>query len=259
MSPNATLIFVPGAWHSPSTWNKIISLLEIEQYKCIPIALPSATPNPSVTFLDDITAVRNAILGETLQGRNVVVVVHSYGGAVGSSAIKGLARPKQDISTSSPQSATGHVLGLVMLASGGPPTGVGFIEALGGQPPPSWKAETDSGFAVLAVEPRELFYHDLPAEEGNYWVGKLESQSLKALMEGGGHSYAGWLDVPVWYLATTTDRAFPIEAQRMFAPVAREMGADVTLREIESGHSVMLSRPKETAEFIVEAVRAFGR
>ncbi|MCJ1395344.1 hypothetical protein MMC18_009410 [Xylographa bjoerkii] len=227
--------------------------METQQYKCVRVALPSATPNPSATFSDDIQAVRKAIISETTQGRDVVVVVHSYGGAVGSSAIKGLARHTQAVSSPA-KDPSGHVLGIAMLASGFIPTGVSFTDNLGGKPPPSWKVDPQSGFAVITVDPRLLFYHDLPVEEGDYWVGKLEKESLKAMMEGGEHAYAGWMDVPVWYLATTEDKALPVQAQRAFVQSAKEAGADVTLREVESSHSPMLSRPKETVDFILEAV-----
>jgi hypothetical protein len=144
-----------------------------------------------------------------------------------------------------------------MVASGSTPTGVSFLDGLGGKPPPSWKADTETGFATIVVEARELFYHDLPEEEGNYWVSKIQKQSLEALARGGEHAYAGWMDVPVWYLATTEDKAFPVEAQRYFVQVAKVSGADVTLREIESSHSAMLSKPRETADFILEAVASF--
>ena len=97
-----------------------------------------------------------------------------------------------------------------MLASDFVQTGVSFIDGLDGTPPPSWKADTQNGFAVIVAKPRSLFYHDSPIEEGEYWVGRLEKRSLKALMEGGEHAYAGWVDVPVWYLATTEDKALPI-------------------------------------------------
>lgn len=256
MSRKPTLVLVPGAWHNTSTWDKIASLMETQQYKCVRVALPSTTSNPSATFPEDIEAARNSIVAETTQGRDVVVVVHSYGGAVGSSAIKGLVRRKQDVSLSA-KGLSGHVLGIVMLASGFIPTGVSFIDYLGGKPLPSWKADPQSDFAIIIVEPRQLFYHDLPVEEGNYWARKLEKQSLKAMMEGGEDTYAGWMDVPVWYLATTEDKAFPVQAQRAFVQSAKDAGADVTLREIRSSHSPMLSRPKETVDFILEAVTSF--
>jgi pimeloyl-ACP methyl ester carboxylesterase len=78
-------------------------------------------------------------------------------------------------------------------------------------------------------------------------------------MEGGEHSYSDWMDVPVWYLATTEDKALPVQAQRMFVQSAKDAGADVTLREVASSHSPMLSKPKETVDFILEAVAYFTR
>jgi predicted peptidase len=74
------------------------------------------------------------------------------------------------------------------------------------------------------------------------------------MMEGGEHSYAGWMDVPVWVLATTEDKALPVQVQRMYVQAAKDAGADITMREVESSYSPMLSRPKETVDFILEAV-----
>lgn len=132
MSHKPTLVFVPGAWHKASIWSKVASILQTQQYKCVCVDLPSTASNPSATFLDDVTAVRNSIIAETTQGRDVVVVVHSYGGQVGNSAIKGLAKPRE-AGTSSVTGQTGHVIGLTMIASGFTPTGVAFLEGFGGR------------------------------------------------------------------------------------------------------------------------------
>jgi pimeloyl-ACP methyl ester carboxylesterase len=255
MASKPALVFVPGAWHSPETWDKVSALLEAQEYKCVRPALPSTAGNASATFKDDSQAVRNPILEETLKGRDVIVVVHSYGGLVGSSAIKDLTLPKEGFTPSTDQ---GHVVGLIMMATGFAKTGFSFIDGLGGKPPPSWKIDP-SGFAEITVDTRELFYHDLPVEEGNYWVSKLKKQSLKPLMEGGEDVYACWTEVPVWYLATTEDKALPIEAQRYFVQGAKDGGADVTIREVASSHSCMLSKPKETADLIVDAVAYFTK
>ena len=39
--------------------------------------------------------------------------------------------------------------------------------------------------------------------------------------------------------------------------VAKDAGGDMTMREIESSHSPKLSKLKETADFVTEAVAAF--
>ncbi|PQE15338.1 alpha beta-Hydrolase protein [Rutstroemia sp. NJR-2017a BBW] len=226
MSTKPTLIFVAGAWYSTETWSKVIKLLEAEGFKCIPVGLPTTTGDASVSFGDDFKVVREAIIGETSQKRNVVLVVHSYGGAVGQSAIRDLTRPTDKQS--------GYVIGLVMTGSGFGQTGKTFMDNL-----------------------EELFYHDLPEEEGEYWVNKLLPQSSKALTEGAEYAYAGWLDVPVWYLMTMEDKALPIEVQRTMGQAVRDAGAKITMREVESSHSPMLSKPKETVETILEAVASF--
>jgi len=63
--------------------------------------------------------------------------------------------------------------------------------------------------------------------------------------------------VPSWYLTTLDDRSHPIEIQRMAVQIAKDAGADVTVRDIDSSHSPMLSKPKETVEILLEAVAAF--
>ncbi|PNY29236.1 Uncharacterized protein TCAP_00849 [Tolypocladium capitatum] len=259
MSRKPTLVFVPGAWHSPEVWSRVSSEIEARkhEYKCVRVALPSTLSHPAATFADDVEAVRDAIVAETTQGRDVVIVVHSYGGHVGNSAIKGLTRNTHDAAPSA-KGSSGHVVGMAMVATGFTVTGVSFIDGLGGKPPPTWAADEEAGCAAIVVDARDMFYHDLPAQEGTQWVGNLRKQALKPLMEGGEHAYSGWKDVPVWFLATAEDRALPVQAQRAFVQGAKDAGAHVVLREIASSHSPMLSRPKETAEFILQAAASFA-
>ncbi len=252
-----TVVLVAGAWYPGDSYQKVAALLEPRQYECVCVGLPSALSNPAATFLDDITAVRTAITAATTRGRDVVVVAHSYGGLPGHSASKGLTPPSPDDADASSSSSDGHVIGFVLLASGFTVTGLSFLDGAGGQPPPTWRKDIESGFAVITGSPRDMFFHDLPADEADFWVGRLGKQSLKALAEGGEHAYAAWMHVPTWYLATVQDHGLPIEAQRMFVQMARDAGADVTIKEVESSHSPMLSMPAETADFIAEAAEYF--
>ena len=256
MSQKPTIVFVAGASHLAETWNKLTSILEAQDYKCVCVTLPSTLGSRDTTFAEDIQSVRDAIEPETAQGRDVVLVVHSYGGAVSESALKGLTKPKTN-DPSSDNNSSGHVVGLIMMASGFVVTGSCFLDGFDGKPPPIWNVNTETGFLELTVEPRELFYHDLPEEEGKYWVEKLQKQALQPLAKGGEHYYAGWMDLPVWYLSTKEDKALPVQAQGMFVQSAKDAGADITVREIDTSHSPMLSKPKETADFVIEAVAAF--
>ncbi|KAM0250016.1 hypothetical protein ACHAQJ_008785 [Trichoderma viride] len=251
MSSKPTLVFVPGAWHAADTWRKVTAELEPQGYKSICVTHPTTLSDPTKGIFDDIEETRKAILDEISQGRDVVVVVHSYGGMVGPSAIKGLTKATSE--------RPGRVLGIAMMATGYCMTGVGFLEGIGGAPPPFWIADTEKGYATLIVDTRELFYHDLPEEEGNYWVSRLLKQSLKPLTDSGEHVYSGWKDVPTRYLVTTDDKTFPLEVQLAIGQGAKEQGADVVIERIDSSHSPMLSKPKETADFIARAAQAFAK
>lgn len=173
---------------------------------------------------------------------------------MGASAIKGLAKPKEI----SPEDKSGHIIGFAMIATGFAATGMSFLAPFGGVAPPFFTLDP-SGFAVLAVDPRDFFYHDLPDEEARYRVGKLEKQASLALLEGGEHVYSGWKDVPCWFLATIEDKGLPIETQRMIIEVAKKDGADVTVREVQSSHSPFFSKPEETVQFLVDAATAFTK
>ena len=257
MSASPTLVFVHGGWHSAHAWDKVTTILKKKDLKCVCVNLPSAAGVPTATILDDIETVRDAISAETTQGRDVVVVTHSFGSIVGSSAVKGFAAPKQGETQSDESGATGHVIGLAMIATGFVATGASFLDTLGGIPPPIWKEEPGSPYLVWTVDVRLLLYQDLPEEEGHYWVTQLGKQTAKAFNEGGQYTYAGWKDVPVWALGTVLDQGLPIAAQRQFVQDANDAGANVVMREIEASHSPMLSKPDDTAAILVEAVAAF--
>lgn len=85
----------------------------------------------------------------------------------------------------------------------------------------------------------------------------MTKQSSRAFTEGRDIVYAGWKDVPVWHVITVEDKALPVEMQRMLVGMAA--GADVTMREISSSHSLMLSRPEEVVSFVLEATSAFTK
>lgn len=258
MSSLPTLVFIPGSWHKPTCYDKVIKLLqEQRKLKCVSVTLPSTAGNPAATFKDDLDAAREAISSETTHGRSVVVVAHSYGGLVGNSAIKGFTKP-QDATTSQTQTpTTGYVIGLILIAAGFNLTGLSFMDPFFGHPPPYWRVNNATGYAELVSSPQELFYHDLPAEEAGFWVSQLTTQSLKALFEGGEYTYSGWKDVPVWYIGTIEDRGLPVLAQRVQMGMVREMGGSVVHRELQTSHSPFLSQPEATVRIMLEAVEAF--
>ncbi|KAJ5881606.1 alpha/beta-hydrolase [Penicillium soppii] len=251
------LVCIPGSWHKPTCYDKVTKLLEEQHgFKSVRVTLPSTSGNPAATFKDDLDAAREIISKEINNGHDVVVVAHSYGGVVGNSAIKGFTL--KDVKSQTQLSTTGHVIGIILIASGFTLTGLSFMDPLFGHPPPAWRVNNETGYAELVTPPRELFYHDVLAEEAEYWVSQLTTQSLKALFEGGEYTYAGWQDVPVWYVGTVEDRGLPVLVQRIQVGMARELGGIVEHRELQTSHSPFLSQPQATVNIMAEAVKAFS-
>ena len=246
MAAKPSYISVPGSWHSAETWSKVTTLLEEQGLHTCSVTLPTTSGDVTAEFGDDVKAVQTAIHDQTKQNRDVVLVLHSYGGVVGQSAVKGATERTDE---------AGRVIGIVNVATGFTIAGMAFLDGTGGQPPPIWRLDP-SGFAELQVPARGLFYHDLPEAEGEEWVRKLTKQSSKAFTEGRDITYAGWKDVPVWHVLTADDKALPLEMQRVFIDMVKD-DITPTVREVASSHSPMLSRPKELADIIVEAASAF--
>lgn len=87
-----TVVFVPGAMHTPAHIEPIISELSRQSYSGLAISRPTIGPSAyNSTLSDDVTAVRAALerLVE-VEHRNVILVLHSAGSVSGCQTIHGL-------------------------------------------------------------------------------------------------------------------------------------------------------------------------
>ncbi len=188
------------------------------------------------------------------------------GGVAGTSAIKGFTEKdpsRLEIGRS------GHVVGLVQVTAWVPVANEVSLADVGQEfarrhPKPTKPRDirlvvedSDEGWAELKGNPAEAFYNDLSDEEGKLWVSKLIKFS-SAMRLARDSVYAGWIDVPMWYLLCTEDKTIVLELQQDLVDRCREAGANVTTRECESGHSPMLSRPGDVVAFVEDAVKAFS-
>lgn len=89
------IVLAPGAWHPVSCFNNLTALLTAAGYETQTIVFPAVyrareIKEPSLEH--DITAVRAVVESLILAGREVVLVMHSWGGFPASSALEGLAQ-----------------------------------------------------------------------------------------------------------------------------------------------------------------------
>jgi hypothetical protein len=128
-----TLIFVPGAWHTPEVFKTIINKLSAHGYRCIPVPLSAAGYEPAVSDLQpDINTVHRIVHSEVDQGHDVVVVAHSWGGIVAGGALDGLGKTEREN-----DGLRGGVVKLAYICAFIPPEGVSLAMALG-EKDPEW-------------------------------------------------------------------------------------------------------------------------
>jgi hypothetical protein len=112
-----TIVLAPGAWHSPSHYETLLSLLQNAGYPKTSSHLPSvnsADPKTATTEQDALF-VREKILFHLLdEGKDVLLVLHSYGGLPGAAAAKGLSKTAR----SSGEKRWGYRVGIDVCACG---------------------------------------------------------------------------------------------------------------------------------------------
>jgi pimeloyl-ACP methyl ester carboxylesterase len=132
-----TFIFSLGAWVIPAVYDATRSRLEDLGYPSECPAHPSigAEP-PSTTLSDDVTSFRNALIKLADEGRDLIVVGHSYGGIVTSCAVEGLnKRDRAKVGKS------GGVIKVVYLAAFALDKGQSLLRMVGGHYLPWMKVE----------------------------------------------------------------------------------------------------------------------
>lgn len=123
-------VLAPGAWHGPECFDLVREKLKAKGYETRAVTYPSVGAEPPNKGLaDDAAALRAEIQTLADQGRQVIVVVHSYGGLVGAEATQGLGFKQRKA-----EGKAGGVALLVYLSAFVTPKGASILGMLGGNP-----------------------------------------------------------------------------------------------------------------------------
>jgi len=223
--PRPVIVLVHGAFADASGWSRVIPILQRDGYFVTAVQIP-------LTSLSDDVATAKRVVDS--QKGPVVLVGHSYGGAVITGAAAG----------------SSNVKALVYLAAFGPEAG----EPLGepgkkfAQPPLNSALIPDSaGFLYIdRAKFHDAFCKDLPDAEAR--VMAATQKPLSSSVFEASVSAAAWKTVPTWFVVSSQDRAINPELERFYA---KRMGAKTS--ELPSSHVAFLSHPKEIGKVIEDA------
>src|SRR6059058_3924217 len=228
-----TIVLVHGAFAESASWSSVIdSLVNSGQ-------LAIAAANPLRGLATDAAAVGDLV--RTIDGP-VVLVAHSYGGAV----------------ISNVPADAGEITGLVYVNGFAPDPGETCF-SLAGRFPGSMLGEDtsrpvargDGTTDLYIVQDRfhEIFCADLPAPQAARMAVTQRPATQEALTEPSGEQPL-WRELPSWFLIGEGDRIIPAELQRFMADRA---GAVRALEIPGASHAAAVSHPQATTELILEA------
>ncbi|GAA3047696.1 alpha/beta fold hydrolase [Actinokineospora globicatena] len=229
--PKPTVVLVHGAFADASSWSETTTRLQRQGYTVV----APATPLRGLTQdADYIASVIKSIPGP------VVLVGHSYGGAVISTAAASLPQVKALVYVAAFVPDTGEVLG--ELAGRFP----------GSELVPALKPIPHANGADLYIDPakfRHVFTADLSPSTSALLAAS--QRPINATLFGDAAPAAAWRTIPSWAVIAKQDRAISPDLERFEAKRANSKTI-----ELNSSHVPMLSHPDEVTRVITTAARA---
>ncbi len=238
-SARPTVVLVNGAWANNAAWSGVIERLQSEGYTVV------APPNPLQSLNGDAATIADLL--KTITGP-IVLVGHSYGGAVITNAATGNRNVKALVYVDAFAPAKGEsALGLDSIKPGsaldaGPEKVFNFVPFPGAK----------KGDAELYVKPsvfEQAFANGLPAREGAVLAATQSPAVYSALTAPSGTP--AWKTIPSWYVLGTIDKAIP-PAIQLF--MAQRIHARIT--RVRAGHLSMVADPGVVAKVIAAAAKA---
>ncbi|PGH10064.1 hypothetical protein GX51_00331 [Blastomyces parvus] len=231
-----SIVFIPGAWNGPEYFGDVTAQLKEHGYEVHALHLPTAGLDPKSTPVDDIGLVQKTTRALADEGKDIILVMHSYGGFVGSESAKGLLKTDRLA-----QGKEGGIVHLVYLAAIPGVEGEILVENV-----PEWV--TFQGEWTIVENVRDIFYNDLPSPMADELSAKLLPHAASIYTHA--LAYAGYKHVPATYLLCTQDQALPFKVQKAIVGLAH---GSMRTEICDAGHFCMLSMPERVTNVIIKA------
>jgi pimeloyl-ACP methyl ester carboxylesterase len=233
-----TIVFVHGAFADSSGWNAEVAVLLRLGYPVV------AAPNPLRGLSSDADYVRSIL--RTIAGP-IVLVGHSYGGAVITNAARGVSGVKSLVYVGAFVPDRGESIASVLNPQTYPGSLLGSDTTLVRPfPTAANPGGVDYDISIRPEEFRRVFAADVPARTADLMAATQRPLSLTANTELSGDP--AWKTIPSWNLITLDDRAIPAAGQRFMAKRAHAQ-----VRTVHSSHAVMVSHPEAVVAIVLAA------
>ena len=231
-----TIVLVHGAWADASGWNGVTTKLLAEGY---PVIAPA---NPLRGLAEDSDYLKSFLA--TVEGP-VVLVGHSYGGAVITEAATGNPNVRALVYVSAYAPDQGETIAEAGALAGGDNSVL--VSRLVTRPYPN-----AGGYVDTTVDPAwfpALFAPDVPRRTAALMA--TQQRPLSTLAFTGKTGVPAWKSIPSFFLVSLDDKVIPPVAEKAMA--ARAKGRTVL---VHSSHASLVAHPGAVTDLIERAARA---
>jgi pimeloyl-ACP methyl ester carboxylesterase len=232
-----TVVLVHGAWADASSWNAEVATLQAAGYDARAIA------NPLQDLTTDSEYVADYL--KTIHGP-IVLVGHSYGGAVITNAAAGLTNVRAlvyvDAAAPAPGETNGQLSGATSILSKDTPAQLFFTTSYPGAPSGAQELYLNESIFV------HNFANDLPVSEAEKLWASQRGASTAAFDTPS--KEAAWKTTPSWYFISTGDQIITPASELMMAHRAH---SHITVFQGGS-HLTLISHPNAVSAVIASAI-----
>ncbi|MBV9322781.1 MAG: alpha/beta hydrolase [Chloroflexi bacterium] len=239
-----TIVLVHGAFADASSWNAVVDRLQDQGFTV------SAPANPLRGLASDAPYISSVL--STISGP-IVLVGHSYGGAVITNAATGNPNVKALVYVAAYIPDQGQTLAQLAPASGGselvPPGVPGVPPTLNVTPCPPASCPAGLEVSIVPGDFQQIFAEDLRPERTAIMAVEQRPLSVSALTDQSGPP--AWKTIRSFALVANQDHAIGTANE-----LAMAQHAGATTVRVDGSHVVMISHPDAVVDLIQTAVAA---
>ncbi|KAF2816721.1 alpha/beta-hydrolase [Mytilinidion resinicola] len=252
-----SILLIPGASGLPEFYDSVMDPVTAKGYtirglhmRSVGLKAGIAREGVPPSMYDDAALIAKEVEKLADEGKDVILIAHSYGGVPTTESTKGLSKEERR-----EQGKSGGIVRLAYMTSLVPAVGIAAMSVLGDAPQDQkmdfrideqgWMHHNDVSKAAA------ICFQDIPKEEGEMWIRKFPPHSSVSFTNKLTH--AGYKTIPVSYLLCEEDLCIPAQTQKAeIELIEKESGKNVDVTYLKAGHVPIVSKPQEVVNWILD-------